>query len=443
MQRGCVSLGLVARYAGLYLLLVAYSLIYEYFYQYQLTPLVQDMFTAYDPSRAGIYTAIAFLTPLAILPIGTKLRSAGQLIVGSLAVLVFLPIPIAFVPMTSVGEYWRVYWLLWPTYLIVCSLCSLDVNTRVAQLSDTGYKRLLMVVFAVVGLGLAYMLMTNHVQLVSLQGAHAAQADVTVTGMQGYLIPAYVSSFGGLLIAAAVAYRRYWLIPLAIAGFLACYVTIEERTPAVMPFWIAFIYFSQKYLFRDSVTRYLLCLMAPFLVLAGTATIIGTANPESLFYTLFTLATYRVYAIPAIGFNLYYNFFHFNPHTYWTHISLVSKFMESPYGQPLGLVMQNTYRMGNYNASFLETDALAAAGLSALPWIGVFFGAVLIGINSCTRQLSLRMIALSMAGSSIALMDTGIGPGLVTNGLALLSLVLLFAPRRPPWAEGKEHSTPT
>jgi hypothetical protein len=442
INRGRVPLGLVARYIGLYLVLVGYSLAYEYIYQYQLTPLVHDDFTVFDPARTGIYTAIAFLTPLAILPIGVRLRAAGQFIVGALAVLLFIPIPIVFVPMPTTSEYWTIYALLWVGYFILCSLCSLSVTTRTAQFTDAGYKRLLTIVFAIVGLLLAYVVMTNHVQLVSLEGAHAAQADVTVKGLEGYILPAYICSFGGLIIAAAVAYRRYILIPLAVAGFLICYVTIEERTGAIMPFWIAFVFFSQKYLFRDSVARYLLCVMAPYLVLAAIAILLGTVDRQSIFYAVFMLADYRAYAIPAIAFNVYYNFFNFAPHTYWTHITLVSKFMPSPYDQPLSVVMENAYNMGNYNASFLETDGIAAAGMATLPWVCATFGIVLVAVNSCTRRLSVKMLALTMAGPAIQLMDVGLGPGFLTNGIGLLCIILLLAPRLPPWSEARRRLAP-
>ncbi len=442
ISRGRVPLGLAARYIGLYLVLVGYSLAYEHLYQYQLTPLVHDDFTAFDPGRSGIYTAIAFLTPLAILPMGVRLRSAGQFIVGSLTVLLFIPIPIVFVPMPTTSEYWTIYSLLWVGYFILCSLCSLSVTTRTAQFTDAGYRRLLTMVFVIVGLLMVYVAATNRVQLVWLEGTHAAQADVTVKGLEGYVLPAYICSFGGLIIAAGVAYRRYFLIPLAIAGFLICYATIEERTGAIMPFWIAFVFFSQKYLFRDSVARYLLCVMAPYLVLAAIAIFLGSVDRQSVFYTVFMLANYRAYAVPAIAFNVYYNFFNFGPHTFWTHITLVSKFMPSPYDQTLSLVMENAYNMGNYNASFLETDGIAAAGISMLPWVCALFGAALVVINSCTRRMSVKMLALLMAGPSIVFMDVGLGPGLLTNGVALLCVILLLAPREPPWTEPDGRRAP-
>jgi hypothetical protein len=60
-------------------------------------------------------------------------------------------------------------------------------------------------------------------------------------------------------------------------------------------------------------------------------------------------------------------------------------------------------------------------------------GLVLLGINSCMRGLNVTVLAVLMAGSQIALIDTGLGPGLLTNGLLVLSLFMLFVPRDIPW----------
>jgi hypothetical protein len=49
------------------------------------------------------------------------------------------------------------------------------------------------------------------------------------------------------------------------------------------------------------------------------------------------------------------------------------------------------------------------------------------------RGLNMTLLAILMAGPSIALIDTGLGPGLLTNGLALLALFLTFAAREAPW----------
>lgn len=427
------SLSGLSRLLGLYLVLVAYSAAYEYFYATQLTALFNDDYTAFDFSKLEIYKQLCFLTPLAILPLGTRLRAASQLIVGALTVFIFIPIPIVFLAMVPAAEFWQIYALLWLTYFIVCSLASLSVTVRAPRLSEQGFDRLLLVFYLLAGAGFVYCVGTNHFQIVSLDKAHAAQADVTVKGWQGYLIVGFGGSFGGLLIALAVMYRKYYLLPLALLGYYCCYGMLSERTAVLMPFWIAYIYFAQRWFFRDSMIRYVLTVMAPFALFTSLVFVLDLEDRASTFYDLFTLANYRLYSVPAISFNAYYNYFTLYPHTYWSHIGVISNFVSYPYGQPLALVMAEHYPLGNDNASFIETDGLAAAGPLAMPLAALVFGLVMVAVNSCLRGLNRTLWAIVMAAASVTLIDVPIGPGLVTNGLALMSAILLLAPREAAW----------
>lgn len=421
------------RLLSLYLVLVLYSVAYEYFYATQLTELYHDDYTAFDFSKLGIYRLLCFLTPLALLPLGTRLRAPAQLIVGAAAVFIFIPIPVVFVAMVSEAEFWQVYALLWVGYLTVCTLASLAVNMRMPAVTDLRYQRALLIALLVGAFGFVYTVATNHFQIVALDKAHAAQADVTVTGWEAYLLGGYMGSFGGLVIAFAVMYRRYLLIPLALVGYYFCYGTLSERGALLMPPWIVYIYLMQRFFFRDSVCRYALTVMAPFLFFFFLSFFLGLQDRLSTFYDIFTLTNYRLYSVPAIGFNVYYDFFAMNPHTHWSHIGFISNFVHYPYGQPLPTVMANAYELGNDNAAFLETDGIAAAGVATLPFISLIFGLVMVGINTCLRGLNGTLCAIVMASVSVILIDTGLGPGLVTNGLAAMAIVLLFAPRDTPW----------
>lgn len=432
LPRYC-SLATVGRVLTIYLLLVGYSAAYEYFYATQLTELYHDDYTTFDFLKLDIYTAICFLTPLALLPLGTRLRAPGQLIVGAASVLIFIPIPIVFVPMVTPAEFWRVYALLWLGYLAVTTLGSRTVNIPLPAVSERRFQQILLVFFLIAGLGFAYVLGTNHFQIVSLDKAHAAQADVTVAGWQGYLMVGYMTSFGSLLVAVAIMYRKYYLLPLAVLGWVGCYGALSERGAVLMPFWITYVYVAQRLFFRESVVRFLLTVMAPFLICLALVFILGLEDRKSAFYDAFTLANYRLYSVPAIGFNVYYDYFSLHAYTYWSHIGFISNFVSYPYGQPLAMVLAEQYSLGNDNASFLETDGLAAAGPLMLPFISIIFGLVMLTINSCMRGLNITMCAIIMAGACIALIDTGLGPSLLTNGLIALTVLMLFAPRNASW----------
>lgn len=432
IRRYC-SVDGILRVLAVYLVLVLYCAGYEYFYAKQLTELFSDDYTAFDYGKLGVYKLICFLTPLAILPLGTRLRASSQIIVGAAVVFIFIPITVVFVPMVTAPEYWRIYGLLWLTYFIVCSLASLSVPVRVPKLSERGFQRLLLIFYGLVGLGFLYCVATNHFQIVSLDKAHDAQGDVTVKGWQGYLIVGFSGSWGGMLIALAVMYRKYYLLPLAVIGFYCCYGLLSERTAILMPFWIAYIYLAQRWFFRDSMVRYMFTVMTPFAVFTLLGFVIGLEDRESAFYDLFTLANYRLYAVPAISFNIYYNYFFTHPFTHWSHIGFISNFVHYPYGRALAAELADAYSFGNENASFIETDGIAAAGPLAMPLAALVFGLVMLAINSCLRGLNRPLWAIVMAAASVTLIDVPIGPGIITNGLAVMSVVLLFAPRDAPW----------
>jgi len=428
-----IRIGDIRRFFTLYSVLVLYSAAYEHFYADQLVPLIKNDFIDYDLAKSGVYTLLNFLTPLAILPIGTRLRAPGQFIAGALTVLLFIPIPIVFVPVVTTSAFWGIYALLWVGYFSICILSSISINFPLPVVSETRFRKMLIVVYALFGIGFVYVIFTNRLALVAFTESHAARDEVTVFGIQGYLLVSYITSFGGLLFAMAIMLRKYFVIPLAIAGYIVCYAALAERNALLMPAWIVYIYFAHKLFFRDSVAKYLFTVMAPFLCGMLFVDVVGTENKGSILYFAFTLANYRLYSVPPLAFNVYYNFFETHPLTYWSHINIIQYFVSYPYGKPLSLVMDEAYGLGNYNASFIATDALAAAGTGALAFVSLVFGLILAGLNSCMRKLNLAVLAIVTAGPSIALMDTGIGPGLLTNGLALLALFLLFAPRSASW----------
>lgn len=428
-----VHIGEIRRLLTLYTVLVLYSAAYVHFYADQLTPLVHLDFIDYDSAKSGVYTRLMFLTPLAMLPLGTRLRAPGQFIAGALAVLLFIPIPIVFVPMVSTSAFWGIYSLLWISYLSICTLASISLGIYLPVTSERQFRKLLIGVYILFGMGFIYVLATNHLAIVGFDETSAARQDVTVVGIQGYLLVSYITSFGGLLIAMAILLRKYYLVPLAIAGYIVCFAALTERNALLMPAWILYIYFAHKLFFRDSMTRFLVTVMAPFLFGTISAAVIGTEDTQTFLYRAFTLMNLRLFSVPALAFNVYYNFFQTHPLTYWSHINIIMNFVSYPYGEPLSLVMADAYGFGNYNASFLETDGLAAAGTMALPFVSIVFGFILMGVNSCMRNLNLTLIAIVTAGPSIALMDTGIGPSLLTNGLAALTIFLLFAPRGAAW----------
>ena len=434
-----VRIEALKRYVTLYITLAVYSALYEYFYATQLTRVYLDPFTVFDYSKMGSYVSLVFLTPLSILPMGVRLRAPGQYIVGALSVFLFIPIPIVFVPMVSVAEFWRIYWLLWIGYFFACLSSSYSLNLPFPRISREQFNIGARILVLLLATGIAVTAMTNHLSLQTLGAAHAARKFVTLSGLGAYLTSGYITSFGGILVGMAVVARKYALLVACVVGYVVCYALIAEREAALMPFWIFYILVIQRWVCRDSVSKYLACVMAPFTVGVLFALVAGTDHRLSVLFYVFSLANYRLFSVPAIGFNVYYNFFELHPLTHWSNIGLVSKFIADPYGYDLPLVMQNAYHLGNYNASFLQTDAVAAAGVLSIPFVCIFFGFILVCINSGMRGLKLTILAVCSAGASIVLQNTGLGPSLLTGGIALMSVLMALIPRVDPWVDSSRR----
>jgi hypothetical protein len=126
----------------------------------------------------------------------------------------------------------------------------------------------------------------------------------------------------------------------------------------------------------------------------------------------------------------YYEFFKHHPHTYWSHVSVADLFVHYPYGHDtIAFVLQDYYTLGNYNASFLATDAIAAYGYQALPFVGLVVGLVFAVLNTAGRGFGVTARATLMVMPSLALQNIPLATTLLTYGIGFLVLYMAWMPR--------------
>jgi hypothetical protein len=416
----------VGRLFCLYSLFVVYAHCYELFLAYQISTTFS--YVRFDFLRLDDYHAVEILMPLAALPVGTRIRAASQYVAGAMIVFVFIPIPLVFIPAVSSPQFWSVFPYLWIAAFVVAALSTRSIAHNIRTLREEKFRPLLIVVASIFFVGLAYTALTNNLSFVDFSQIHDIRNNLQFGGGQGYIIYGFTAAFGGMFAAFAIRYKKLYILPVILTGFAVSYGVLVIKTAALTPFWIVYVAVAQRYFFRTSMIKYFVTLMMPFF-LGSIFFIVSNADRESLLYAGFTIANYRLYTIPAEAFNVYYAFFETHPWTYWSHINIVSYFVSYPYEQPLSVLMEDAFQMGNYNASFVETDGLAAAGVQAIPLAALAFGMALVAVNSCLRGLSPFFVAIVMASPAIVFIDVGIGTGLLTNGVGMLALFLLFAPR--------------
>lgn len=429
-----VSLRPIWRLFLLYLLLTFYAAAYVYFHATLSVPLYAPLtkFVAFDHFRIGDYAAIVLLTPIAMLPIGTRLRTPGQMIYALCCVFFFIPIPVVFLPMVGPAEYWTIYSVLWIGSLMLSSCSRLFFSYRVVSMSIAGYRKFSIAVVCAMAAAI-FIAARQHFQLVSFEDIYQIREEIRITPALAYPINMFVGTFGGFAVATALAFRRPLLSALAVVAFFVAYGVGTAKAAALAPAWLLYFVIADRFFIKESVIRFLFVLMAPYLIGNTVWAVIGVNLPVSLvrigLYEVYTLVNFRLFTIPPLAFNVYYDFFQTHPYTYWSHINVINQFITYPYAQPLPVVLQNVYHMGNYNSGFLVTDAVEAAGIPAIPLACTVVSGVFVALNTASQKLNVSYISVAMCTTLIAFIDISLATWLVSMGVGAMFCIFLFAPR--------------
>ncbi len=422
-------IGLLALYASLVL--------YEFCHRFMLEHWLSDIYgyfqMYYDKGRPETYFWICILTPITILPAGTKLTNASQIIFSVFMAFVGLPTPLYFVHFVAPAAFPIAYF-----YFLVC-FTLLAIATRIqlppipSPFGERGYKRLMWITVAIMIATFVYG-MTQDFHLVSFAQLYETRYSEEVNGaLVQRVATMYVFSFGSLFLALALMFRRFLYIAAIMVGYVLCYGMIYQKTALLAPLWLIYAYVCARFFVRDSTAKFYLALGAPFylgviwyLISPSTA----SAGANLIQYEYMGTVLFRLYAVTANASGLYYTFFQNHPHTFWSHITGVNFFLRYPYGDhTVAVEMQRAYELGNYNASFLATDAIEAYGYEALPIVALFVAATFIFLNTASRGFSTRALAVLMVMPAFAVVNIPFATTLLTEGIAFLGLYMAWMPR--------------
>ena len=427
------SLAVFWRLVAQYVFLVAYLLCYIYVLKYDLAPVYGYMPFRYDGLRWADYDLICLLLPLAALPAGTKLEAPGQYVFVFLCQFLLLPTPVLFLAHVPRPLFWQVFALFWLGMAILAAASRASLPTFARPLSKRVYKRLIFCTVILFVILLVRGMMENF-QFVSFSKIYEVRngEDAVDTFTFG-IVHTYLFSFGGLFVALSLLSKRYFLAFAATLTYVICYGIAQVKTAALGPFWIFYAYFCLKYFVKTSMLRYYVCLSGPFffgfalILLFPDSVSIGGNNIVVYFFT--NIINYRMYAIPGEAFTIYSEYFATHPATYWSHINGVNVFLHYPYATSVAVVLDNTYGLGNYNASYLSTDAVAAVGYGGIPLASAALGLVLAAANAAGRGLGRIFLGISMIMPAVMLLERPLTTSLLTGGIGFLILYLAWTPR--------------
>ncbi|WP_407169420.1 hypothetical protein [Bradyrhizobium sp. ORS 111] len=217
---------------------------------------------------------------------------------------------------------------------------------------------------------------------------------------------------------AAFALRsHYWKACFSLVLLLAFYPITLTKLDFFAPFWLLFVAAISRAC--DARTSVLISLLAP--IAAGLLSL-------TLFGTLFDIVNFRMVAIPSLAMDVYHEFFSSHPLTYFCQVRVL-KTISCPYKEQLGIVMQEMYGLGNFNASLFATEGVASVGATFAPLLAWVSGLIIALGNRASSGLPARFVLLSSATFPQLFLNVPLTTTLVTHGALLLFLLWYVTPR--------------
>jgi hypothetical protein len=416
--------------------LYAALVLYEFAQHYMLKNLFASSFSlyhiAYDDWRPDTYFWVCVLTPLSVLPAGVRLENASYFIFIVFMIFLGLSTPLFFVHFTTPASFPYVFASFFFCYLILAFSTRVRLPPIPSPIGERGYVRLVVASAVFVAVVFLYG-MTQNFNLVDISRLYDFRDAEDVNGAFVLKVTSmFILCFGGLFLALSVIHRRIWIAVLTVVGYVICYGICYEKTAIAAPFWFLYAFFVVKFFSGNSALRFYFAIAAPFLL--GLAIFLLTpdsATPQGnlLRFGYLGVVVVRLYAIPANAASLYQEFFLEHPHTYWSQINGINFFVHYPFANPMSVEMQNYFHLGNYNASFLASEAIESYGYQALPLVGMAIGLVFIALNSAGRGFRPQLLALLTVMPALAMTNIPFSTTLVNGGLIYLIFYMAWMPR--------------
>ncbi len=304
---------------------------------------------------------------------------------------------------------------LLPALIIVSPIK--QIYTMSAQTFDRLLTVILLSAITAVTAGALY-----NFRLVGIVNIYDFRNTIEAPALVNYSIAMASSALLPFAFAGFVARRAYGRATFSLLLLLAIYPIGLSKLALFAPFWlVAVLLLSRMF---DIKTAVIMSLLAP--VLIGLILHV-LFNTQTALY--FSLVNFRLLAVPSNAMDIYNDFFARHDPTYFCQISVLKRIMSCPYQEPLWILMEKTYNLGNLNASLFATEGVASVGLLFAPVATFGCGLVIALGNRLSAGLPPRFILLSGAVLLPILLNIPLSIVLNTHGAAILFLLWYITPR--------------
>lgn len=292
-----------------------------------------------------------------------------------------------------------------------------QIFTMTPRSFDRLLTAILLLGIATIAVGAAY-----NFRLVGLREMYEYRAKLDTPTAVNYLTTIVSSSLLPFAFAGFVTIRAHWRAAAVLAVLLLFYPVTLTKIALFAPLWLVGVFvLSRCFEARIAVV---LSLMVP--VVFGLAAI--TAFPEHAVY-YFSMVNFRMVAIPSIAMDVYADFFSSHALTHFCQVSYLRSILDCAYREPLSIVMQNTYKLGYFNASLFATEGIASVGMLWAPVATFMCGIVIAVGNRLSAGLPPQFILISGALLAQILLNVPLSTVLLSHGAGILFLLWYVTPR--------------
>lgn len=300
-------------------------------------------------------------------------------------------------------------------------------------LSEEKFLKIMYIVTGLLALYIIYVF-KGRMRLVGLDDIYELRKDndeLLEGSMVGYAILAMGACFFPMLLALGLTCKNYRMLLSGALGLIFLYSTQGSKTYLFSSVILVMVYL----IIRKNSNNFGLKLIVFFIILTvvlNALTLYGPQNWLLITSTIASITFMRTICMGGMLTSQYYFFFTYHPKTYYSHINVVRKVIDYPYGnQPLGRVIGYSFTGDtflNANANFWVTDGIAATGVIGVIIISLLCAIVFWFLDSVAKKHNVIFASLCIVVISMALLNTSLFTTLLSGGLGLMIVMLFLKP---------------
>ncbi|WGR73883.1 MULTISPECIES: hypothetical protein [unclassified Bradyrhizobium] len=312
------------------------------------------------------------------------------------------------------------------TFLLPAMLMSIPARQRFV-LSEAGFRRLLTCILvlaaAALGAGALY-----NVRLVGISEIYNFRNQLEFPAWLSYGLGITSNVLLPFAFACFVVEGAKWRAALCLLLLLMFYPITLAKLSLFAPVWLIILAVASRAF--STRTAVILSLLVPILfgILLARLLDLNVISFQQ-FIAYFSLVNFRMIALTSSALDFYNDFFAHHDLTWFCQVNALKSFIDCPYREPLAIVMQNAYNVGNFNASLFATEGIASVGVGLAPLAAFICGLVVAVGNSASSGLPSRFVLLSAGVLPQIFLNVSLTITFVTNGAALLFILWYVTPR--------------